>query len=90
MASPVGALAGLSSPSVTDNGGTVYRGDRRGKIYASRDQGATWALHTALGGGYAVNRLGIDRNGRVTAIVAFRGRRFGLVLAPDGTRWLTA
>lgn len=70
-------------------GGKLYRGDRRGRIYASRDRGASWQLHTYLGPTYSVKRMAKDRRGGVAATVGYRGREFRLALATDERSWRT-
>jgi hypothetical protein len=69
--------------------GKLYRGDRMGKIYASRDSGASWQLHTNLGPEYSVTRLGRQRGGRVGTTVIYRGREFKLALSDDERSWRT-
>ena len=69
--------------------GKLYKGDRRGRIYTSRDDGSSWQLHTYLGPDYAVTRMGKDRRGDVATAVAYRGREFRLALAADERSWRT-
>ena len=71
-------------------GGKLYRGDRRGNIYASRDKGASWQLHTYPGPRYSVNRMATVRGGGVAAAVGHQGRQFYLKLAADEKSWRTA
>jgi hypothetical protein len=86
----LGAGAAFGARGTIAFGGLLYRGDRQGRIFVSRDNGSTWEVHTALGSGYAVKRLAVDRLGRLRATIGFRARSFGLVLAPDQKRWHTS
>ena len=79
----------LGASSVTSLNGVSYRGDRRGRIFASTNGGATWRLHASFGSSYAVTRLAVDRTGGVRATLAYKRRTFALVLSPDQSRWLT-
>lgn len=74
--------------SVAAATGKLYRGDR-GRIYSSRDGGASWQLHTYLGPDYSVKRLAKDRRDVVATTVGYRGREFRLALADDERTWRT-
>jgi len=69
--------------------GLLYRAQGRGRISTSADGGATWRLHSDLGDIYSVSKLAVDRRNRLRATVAYSGRTFGLVLAPNMRSWLT-
>jgi hypothetical protein len=81
------ASVGAASKPVTF-GGLIYRTDGGGRIVTSADGGLTWALHSDLG--VKVYRLQVTRRNQLAATMKFSGRRFGLVLAPDQKRWMTA
>jgi len=70
-------------------GGTVYRGTPSGEIFASKDSGQTWLLHTRLGSEYSILRFSEDGSQRIHAQVGFKGRSFELVLAKDSKHWMT-
>jgi hypothetical protein len=70
--------------------GKVYRGTADGRILVSADAGQTWTLHTAFGREFAVQGLSGDGGEQVRATLRYRGHAFGLRLAADGRRWLTA
>jgi hypothetical protein len=81
------ASAGAASTVVAFNGLT-YRTDGGGRIVSSADGGLTWSLHSDLG--VKVYRLQVTRRNQLKATMKFAGRKFGLVLAPDQKRWMTA
>ena len=81
------ASASAASALVTYNG-LAYRTDGGGRIVTSADGGLTWTLHSDLG--VKVYRLQVTRRNQLRATMKFAGRRFGLVLAPDQKRWMTA
>lgn len=86
---PFGAESADAARRVVAQGGKLYRGDRHGRIFVSRNGGATWELHTFLGSHYAIQSMGKDLRGRVRATVGYRGRSFGLFLAPNAQSWMT-
>jgi photosystem II stability/assembly factor-like uncharacterized protein len=66
-----------------------YRTGGQGKILVSTDGGSTWKQHSNLGDMYTVSGLTVRANQlRLTA--GFGNKSFGLTLAPDDQRWLTA
>ena len=69
--------------------GLLYRSGQRGKVLVSADGGSTWKLHSDLGDSYSITRIAVDKTKRLRLTVAFGRRSFGLLLAPDGKRWLT-
>jgi hypothetical protein len=69
---------------------SMFRGDRSGMIYISRDGGATWTRHSHLGAEYSVRRVRTSRSGLVRLDVGYRGRSFKLILTPDERAWRTA
>lgn len=75
--------------AVAAAGGKLYRGDRGGRIYASRDGGTSWQLHTYLGPNYSVKRMAKDRRGSVGTTVGFGAREFRLALDADERSWRT-
>ena len=79
--------AGAASAIVVYNG-LSYRTEGGGRIGVSSDNGLTWSLHSDLG--VNVTRLSVTRRNQLRATMKFAGRRFGLVLAPDQQRWMTA
>jgi hypothetical protein len=81
--------AAAAKPSVVSYGGSLYRAGGKGKIMASANGGSTWRLHSDLGDLYTITGLSVDRRNRLRLSVDFRGRIFGLCLAPDQQRWLT-
>jgi hypothetical protein len=83
---PFASAGAASNPVIF--GGLTYRTDGGGRIVTSADGGLTWALHSDLG--VKVYRLQVTRRNRLQATMKFSGRRFGLVLAPDQKRWMTA
>lgn len=86
----ISLIGGASRTDAAESAGRrLYRGDRRGRIYASRDAGRTWQLHTDLGPQYSIRRMGRERNGRVGTSVVYRGREFKLKLATDEQSWRT-
>ncbi len=68
--------------------GITYRGTSDGEIYASRDAGKTWQLHTRFGEKCPV--LGMYQNTaqNVYARLGFAGHSFDLVLK-KGNKWRT-
>ena len=86
----LGSGSALGASRVASLNGRLYRGDGRGRIFVSQTNGASWELHTYLGPRYRVTRMAIDGRSRVRATIAYGGRSFRLVLAPDAQRWLTA
>jgi len=77
-------------PVEISTGGTVYRGTPSGEIYASKDSGQTWLLHTRLGSEYSILGFSEDRSKGIHAQVGFIGRSFELVLSKDRKYWLTS
>jgi hypothetical protein len=86
----LGAGAAFGAGTSVSFAGLLYRGAAQGRIFLSRDNGSTWELHSALGAGYKVKRLAVDRLGRLGATIGYGRRSFGLVLAPDQKRWHTS
>jgi hypothetical protein len=71
--------------------GLLYRAGGAGKIQTSADGGWSWVLHSDLGDMYSITDLAVDRrSSRLVLTVAYAGRKFLLVLAPDKRSWLTA
>ena len=86
----IGAGAALGASQVITFRGSVYRGDTKGRIFVSKNGGATWQVHTKLGSGYSVNAFAVDARGRLAATIGYRRRSFTLILSADAQRWMVA
>lgn len=72
----------------TGTGLPRYRGDDRGRILVTTDEGATWQTHANLGPDFVV--LNILPTGKGThAYVDYKGLAFTLTLSADGKSWIS-
>lgn len=86
--SPVGKMA--SQPIQAQAGGKLYRATSDGRILISSDAGKSWQLHTNFGPIVDILDLTVDLQGELFAQLGFKGHRFELALAQNGTNtWRT-
>lgn len=67
----------------------LYRRDGFARVLVSRDQGASWSVHSTFAPRYGVERLHMDGAGRAWLAVRHENLRFRLRLSDDGLAWRT-
>ena len=93
-----GAFSGSGVPMRGDRvalreaaaGTARYRVDGSSRVYVSRDDGATWAVHARFADDLSVRGIRTGAGGKVRIHVALGARTFSLALAPSGRTWITA
>lgn len=83
----LGWLQTFAAGVQTRLGNTLIRGTSDGRVFASKDEGKTWALLVNLGSENAVEALVTTMDNHLLARVQHRGHVFWL-RSSDGQRWM--